>query len=197
MARPREFDESAALDAAVLCFWRSGYEATSVRSLADNMGLTGASMYNAFGDKRTLYRLALERYLDIGMRDRMQRFERSLRPYQALQDFFADVIERSLADKEHKGCFLVNSALEVAPHDQELGRVVSKVLREIQGFFRRCIEAGQAEGTIVSSQPAERLSEMLLGCLMGIRVLARARPERGLLEGVVQPALALLGRNAA
>jgi TetR/AcrR family transcriptional regulator, transcriptional repressor for nem operon len=40
--------------------------------------------------------------------------------------------------------------------------------------------------------PAEALAHHLLGVLMGVRVLARARPERASLEGVVLPALALL-----
>src|SRR5277367_1873350 len=55
MARPREFDEAAVLDAAIEKFWQRGYEATSVRDLADEMNIAGASLYNAFGDKRSLY----------------------------------------------------------------------------------------------------------------------------------------------
>jgi len=192
MARPREFDETTALDAAVLCFWRKGYEATSVRDLAESMGVTGASMYNAFGDKRTLYKLALNRYLDLGARERINRFEHSLPPYRALQTFFSEIIELSVRDKERKGCLLVNSALELAPHDPEFARVIRKVLQEIQGFFQRCVESGQADGTIATSHPAQTLSQTLLSVLLGLRVLARTRPERDLLEGVVQPVFALL-----
>jgi AcrR family transcriptional regulator len=67
MARPREFDETAALEAAIACFWSRGYEATSVRDLAENMGLSAPSLYNAYGDKHALFVKALERYLDHSM----------------------------------------------------------------------------------------------------------------------------------
>jgi TetR/AcrR family transcriptional regulator, transcriptional repressor for nem operon len=64
MARPREFNEAVVLAAAIYCFWTRGYEATSVRDLADNMGITGASLYTVFGDKRSLYRRALNTCID-------------------------------------------------------------------------------------------------------------------------------------
>src|SRR5277367_996379 len=128
MARPREFEEVAVLDAAVQCFWARGYEATSVRDLADKMGITGASLYNAFGDKRSLYRRALDHYVEQGLGDRVERFERQFPPRQALIAFFREVIELSLSDKQRRGCMLVNSALEVAPHDPEFRRVVVDVL---------------------------------------------------------------------
>jgi TetR/AcrR family transcriptional repressor of nem operon len=60
MARPREFDEATVLEAAMNCFWAQGFEQTSVRDLAERMGITGASLYNAFGDKRSLYRRAAD-----------------------------------------------------------------------------------------------------------------------------------------
>ena len=64
MARPREFDEGVVLDAAVLCFWNRGYEATSVKDLVERTGITAASLYNAFGDKRAIYERALDRYVE-------------------------------------------------------------------------------------------------------------------------------------
>ena len=64
MARPREFDEATALEAAMGCFWRHGYEATSMRELTASMGISGPSLYNAFGGKRAVFTAALARYFD-------------------------------------------------------------------------------------------------------------------------------------
>lgn len=192
MARPREFDETAVLDAAVQRFWLHGYEATSVRDLATSMGITGPSLYNAFGDKRSLFCRALDRYLDVSLRDRIVRFEHSLAPPEALRAFFGEIIQRSVGDKDRKGCLLVNSAVEIASHDREIGRLVAKALEQAQSFFRRCVEAGQKDGTISAAQSAESLAQLLLSVLLGIRVLARSRPERTLLEGLIRPVLALM-----
>ena len=191
MARPREFDEAAVLDAALHCFWSRGFEATSVRDLIACTGIAGASLYNAFGDKRALYRRALDRYVDRSVAQRIRR-SADLPPLVAIGAFFADILARSLADPDRKGCLLVNAALEVAPHDPDFQRVVAAVLIEIETFFRRCVTAGQEDGSITRAQPAADLARHLLGVLMGVRVLARVRPERALLEGVVNPALALL-----
>ena len=195
MARPREFDETAALDAAVQCFWKRGYEATSTRDLAAKMGITGASLYNAFGDKRSLYRRALDHYVDQSFRDRIGRFEGNFGPRDAIGAFFDEIVKRSLSDKQRKGCMLVNSALEVAPHDPEFHRVVNAVLEQVEAFFLRCVVAGQRDGTIANSQSAEDLARLLLSTLLGIRVLARTRPERALLEGLVRPIFALLDNS--
>jgi AcrR family transcriptional regulator len=98
MARPREFDEEEALDAAMSCFWRDGYEATSVRDLAARMGIAGASLYNAFGDKRALFRRALERYAERSTRERIQRLESTLPPKAAIRAFLGEMGDpRSIA----------------------------------------------------------------------------------------------------
>ena len=105
MPRPREFDETAALDAAVECFWRRGYEATSLRDLTASMGLTAPSLYNAFGDKQDLFARALQRYLDRTTRDRLHRLEESLAPKEAIHCFFAEIVEHSIKDRHRKAVF--------------------------------------------------------------------------------------------
>jgi TetR/AcrR family transcriptional repressor of nem operon len=190
--RPREFDEATALDAAIACFWQRGYEATSVRDLAESMGISGPSLYNSFGSKHELFVQALERYLDRGLRARVTRLQSTLSPKQAIRRFFEEIIDRSVNDRERRGCFLINSALEVAPHDPELGRVIADRLGEIESFFQRSIKAAQADGSVPRERNAKDTARLLLGVLLGLRVLARSKPERSLLEGVARPALALL-----
>jgi TetR/AcrR family transcriptional regulator, transcriptional repressor for nem operon len=192
MSRPREFDETVALEAAMQCFWRRGYEATSLRDLTASMGLTAPSLYNAFGDKRELFSRALERYLNHTTRDRLHRLEQSLAPKAALYRFFAEIIEHSIGDRQRKGCFLVNSALEVGPHDAECRTVIAEQFAAIETFFKRCILAAQADKTVSSDVDACDTARLLLGVLLGIRVLARTKPDRELLESVVRPGLALL-----
>lgn len=195
MGRPREFDEETVLDATVQCFWKRGYEGTSIRYLIDSTGLTGASLYNAFGDKRSLYGRALDHYVEGSIGDRIRRCE-AMEPRAAIEAFFREILARSLKDEECKGCMLVNAALEVVPEDPGFRAAVADVLHRIEGFFLSCIAKGRASGSITSSRPAEDLARHLLGVLMGVRVLARVRPEKSLLEGVVDTAVTLLDQDA-
>ena len=97
-----------------------------------------------------LFVQALERYLDHSTRARIERLEKSLPPKQAIRRFIEEIIERSVNDRERRGCFLINSALEVAPHDRELGALIADRLAEIEAFFRRSIK-----GTRVKSKPSQ------------------------------------------
>ncbi len=191
MARPREFDEAVALDAATQCFWAGGYAATSVRDLGDAMGMCQASVYNAFGGKRTLYAQCLERYLDTNMRSRIARVENTLPPRQAIETFLHEIVERSMETR--LGCLLANAALEVAPHDAGIAGVVAQRLDELEAFFRRCLIAGQRDGSITSDGDPTDGARLLLTTVMGLRVLARGYPQRAVLEGAVRQALRILG----
>jgi TetR/AcrR family transcriptional regulator, transcriptional repressor for nem operon len=192
MTRPRSFDEPAVLDAAINCFWHRGYAATSMRDLSGEMGLGSASLYNAFSDKRTLFVRALDRYLDQTMRERIARLERTVPPKRAVTIFIAEIVERSINDPGQRGCMLVNAAAEIAPLDRELGRHIAACLDELHSFFRRCIVRAQANGSVPADRDDAEIAALLLGVVMGIRVLARAKPDRKLLRRIAKPALAML-----
>jgi TetR/AcrR family transcriptional repressor of nem operon len=191
MARPREFDETAVLEAAMNCFWSQGFEQTSVRDLSERMGITGASLYNAFGDKRSLYRQAFLHYLEQTVHDRVARLEQ-LPPAVAIRTFFDEIVERSIDDEQRRGCMLVNAALELAPYDPEIRQLVIEEITFIEAFFRGRIEAGQRDGSIVATRPADEVAKLLVSVLLGIRVLARSLPRRDVLESAANGALASL-----
>ena len=97
------------LDAATEWFWKNGYEATSVRDLADPDGYKDPqSIYNAFGDKRALYRLVLDRYASVALRRCADAFEGNMPPVQGIEHFFNTIVEGVplLNDRLHKGCIL-------------------------------------------------------------------------------------------
>lgn len=193
MGRPREFDETDVLNAACDAFWSRGYEATSTRDLVKATGLTQPSLYNAFGDKRALFLRVLDHYLQQSLRERIARHEAAGTPGTAIAGFFAETVQRSLDDPGKRGCLMVNSVLEATPDDEELRDALAAEIVQIRDFFLRCVQAGQASGEIAQTVDAQEAAQHLLAVLLGLRVIARIRPERDWLVNAVAPALTLLG----
>jgi TetR/AcrR family transcriptional regulator, transcriptional repressor for nem operon len=197
VGRRRSFDEEKALEAAAGCFWSRGFKATSVRDLTGSMGIAGPSLYNAFGGKRGLFSAALDHYCSRCMREPIVQLEASAKGAAAIEAFFRDVIEKSLLDEDRKGCFLVNAALEMAPHDARLAEAISGYVAEIRSFFRRHIETAQGCGDVSPALDPELFASHLLSVLMGIQVLARCCPDRAFLEAAAGPALERLRISSA
>src|SRR6187551_3785824 len=61
--RPKDFDEEVVLDKAMELFWKQGYEATSLEQLLTAMGMGKGSMYHNFGNKRAVFKLALNKFI--------------------------------------------------------------------------------------------------------------------------------------
>ncbi len=191
MARPREFDEEAALDAATNCFWTRGYEAASTRDLAEQMGITGASLYNAYGDKRALYRQVLDRYAAQAL----ARCAASLEgddPLKAIEAVFDALAAQGIDDDQRRGCLVVNTGLETAPHDPEFRSLVTAVFDRLEGLFRLAVANGQVLGVISKAQSSEDFARLLLGAMLGIRVLARTNPDPALLRGISHTVVGVL-----
>ena len=190
MARPRDFDEGKVLDAAIERFWNFGYGATSVRDLGDAMGLGPTSLYNAFGDKHALFTRCLDRYLDNTLRARIGQAEATVSPRAAIEALVHGFVDECLVDP--RGCMLVNAALEVAPHDMQIHDFIAARLGELEEFLIARIAAGQRDGDIAATYPPENIARLLVTTLLGLRVLARSRPDPDLLRGAARQALALL-----
>lgn len=142
VGRPREFDEARVLAAAMEAFWRKGYEATSLAELTACTGLNKASLYRVFGDKHQLFMAALKNYSDIEFRETTAVVSADASPLTNLRA----VVRKVYADADSdKGCLMINSMVELAPHDP----AVKKML---QGFGEQRLHAIQ--GMIVQAQAA-------------------------------------------
>ncbi len=191
MARPRTFDQDAVLDAAIARFRAHGFAGSTMRDIEAATGLGPASLYNGFGSKQALYARCLNRYVDEGLRARITALSVAHEPRAAIERFFSDILARALEDRH--GCLLVNTALEVAPHDEAISASVAALLEELEAFFRGRIIAGKRDGSLDRSIRTRSVARLLLSTVMGIRVLARVRPDAVLLHSIASEALSHLG----
>jgi TetR/AcrR family transcriptional repressor of nem operon len=188
----KSFDTEDALGKAMAAFWAHGYEATSMQDLVECMGIGRGSLYAAFGDKRRLFLHALAHYDGRYRRRWGARLLASMSPRRAILAAFDEVVAATLGGSRD-GCMLINSALEMSPHDPEIAAVVSTALEEMEGFFRTAIQRGQEAGEISPTLDAAETARGLLALLAGLRVLSRARPEEALMRTVAGQAETLLG----
>lgn len=188
----KTFDTEDALGKAMAAFWARGYEATSMQDLVDCMGIGRGSLYAAFGGKRGLFLRALALYDDRYRRRWVEDISRDRSPRGAILATFDEVIGATLGGSRD-GCLLVNTGLEMSPHDPEIAAVVARALEEMEGFFRATVRCGQALGEIAVDIDADEAARGLLALLAGLRVLSRARPDETLMRTVTRQAEALLG----
>ncbi len=190
MGRPKEFDEQEALMKALRLFWVHGYKATSIQDLVDGMRIGRGSLYGTFGGKRSLFMRALRHY----DRDRADFFTdlSTSQPRQAVLTPFETVADRVLDEGSRDGCFLVNTALELSPHDPEVESVVADGFADTEGFFRTTIERGQAAEEISHAVDATSTAQTLHTLLLGMLVLVRSRPRSALLQSIVEQAGGLI-----
>lgn len=183
----KQFDKQAALDKALQAFWSRGYEATSMQDLVDCMGVNRGSLYATYGDKRALFIQALRAY-DHGRQQMLAGFEARFPPREAIRQVFL-AFTSDISESGNRGCFLTNTALELAAHDNEIRGLVAEAQADVEGFFARMIKKGKTDGSIVPGVKPGETARGLLASLLGVLVLTRSRPEPALLKSIVDEAM--------
>jgi len=131
VGRPREFDEDQVLAAAMEAFWHKGYEATSLADLTACTRLNKASLYRVFGDKHELFKSALKNYADMEFRETTAVVSEAASPLTNIRAVVRKISDDADSDK---GCLMINSLVELAPHDPEVKQM-------LQGFAEHRIHA--------------------------------------------------------
>ncbi|MFJ8353352.1 TetR/AcrR family transcriptional regulator [Bacillus paramycoides] len=192
MARLREFDEEKALDAAMQLFWEKGYAATSLSDLTAKMGIQKPSLYSAFGDKEGLFEAALRRYTNLhatSIRTKLQK-EQSVK--EAIRTFFENMVEEEYKKESNKGCFCINTMVELAPHNEKFEVLTREHQMYLSVIFQELIAKGIQSEELQSDVNAKALAQTLVTSLIGLTVLMKSRPERSVVDNSVSILLSLL-----
>lgn len=174
MARTKEFNEDQVLDKAIEIFWHKGYNGTSAQDLVTHLGLSRSSLYDTFGDKQKLFSQSLQRYQKQSQDQIMKLLEDSQNIKETLHDIFKQAVVESLEDRITKGCFMVNSSVELAMHNEEIAKIVKSNSRKMEEVFTNAVKKGQEAGTISKQHKPSVLARFIFNNYSGIRVLARA-----------------------
>jgi TetR/AcrR family transcriptional repressor of nem operon len=192
MARPKEFERDVVLDRAMQVFWSRGYEATSIRHLVARMGIQRGSLYDTFGDKRALFFAAIDHYDQVVTERLLATLEEGGSGKEAIRRFFRLKVELSLEPGRPRGCLVTNSAAELASRDRGTATRVGAVLAKIEAAFRRAVVRAQKAGEIDRTRNARALARFLTSSAQGLSVMAKASPDRAVLEDIVTVILAAL-----
>lgn len=193
MARTKEFDPDAALQSALELFWRRGYEATSMADLVEHLGIGRASIYATFGNKHELYLKALDRYAetrDPRLVGELSQPGPALPAVRALVRSFAT--EAASPEDRRHGCFITNSAAELAPHDPAVARRVEISWEHVETPLYAALIRAQAQGELPGDRDPRALARMLLVLMQGLRVVGKASQDPARVRDAAEQALALL-----
>ena len=194
MSRPREFDADVALERAMQAFWAKGYKATSLDDLCAATGLSRSSLYAAFGGKRALLHQSIERYGEQGVTRIAAALARPVPVREAIATFVSDLIDSIVAGPGRRGCFLGNSAAELASRDRATAARVQRNLKRVEATFRAALARGQANGELPATADLDSLARFLVAGIQGLRLVGKANPDRAVLEDIRAVMLRCLDR---
>lgn len=195
MPRKKEFDESEVLHRALQIFWHKGYEGTSIQDLVEQMGINRGSLYGTFSDKRALFLAVIQHYDQTVVSTVVAEFREARSARGVIEEYLRNAADRAVADREQRGDFLTNSAVEVAPHDPEAEKCLQASLYRIESAFFDALVQARALGEIQTRRDLRDLALFLTSTLQGIRVIARVNPDRRALQAIVDIALASLDND--
>ncbi|RMG74174.1 MAG: TetR family transcriptional regulator, partial [Bacteroidetes bacterium] len=180
------------LDQIMMLFWQRGYQATSIHDLLDHTGLSRASLYHAFGDKRELYVRSLHRYQEQMALD----LDDALMPSRPLREQVRALFRQRLAPQARMssppGCLLINASTEMSTRDTGISQLLTEMRQGWQVALSRAMARGQAQGELSYQYDPEALARALFLTYSGLMVQIRQQGELGDWEEVLDIALSVL-----
>jgi len=185
--RPRGFDEETVVGRALDQFWERGYAATSIRTLADEMGILPGSLHAAFGSKYALFLRSLRGFAEMSSSS-VQSLATSDTPLDAVRGLLESVLEAA-SEAPGRGCMLGNTAIELLPQDEAARMIVHSGLRSFERAVESGLRAAQRAGEVRKDVDCHSQARLLVTLVQGLHVTARAELTPKNLHDVIDVAL--------
>jgi TetR/AcrR family transcriptional regulator, transcriptional repressor for nem operon len=194
VARPRQFDPEEVLDRSMHAFWERGYRETSIDDLVELTGIRPGSLYNAFpGGKHGLFLEALDRYAKLVVPEKLGALERRDAGLSELRAYFDGLVSDLTTPEGRAGCLMVNSTVELAAEDSEVGELVRSHMARLERNAERALRNAKRRGEIPEHVDPRGKATQLMATGMGLMVVGKTNPGRKVLETIVNAAFADLG----
>jgi len=192
MGRKAEFNKEQVLEQAMNVFWLKGYSATSIQDLETATGLKRGSIYGAFGNKKELFLMALERYSQSFSRLKSDFEGLAVSPLSKVKKILYFSMERALADEEGYCCLAMKTLLDMAGRDQDISHQVNRIMEDLENVFYDLLLEAQEKGELNLGKDPRGLARFLTVFLNGLRVSAQTKPGRRFLEDCLTVAFEVL-----
>jgi TetR/AcrR family transcriptional repressor of nem operon len=192
MARTKEFDTDQVLGKAIHLFWCKGYNGASMQDVVDCLGLSRSSLYDTFGDKRQLYLEALKKYRREMAAALIQTITQSTDIKNTIREIFQATVKESLEDQQQKGCFMVNTTIEMAPHDPEFAQLVQANMQDVENAFSEAIKKSQSMGQISAAHEPTSLARFIFNTISGLRVAAKSGADKKVFDDIINVTMSVL-----
>lgn len=172
MARPIQFDQTKVIQSAMMLFFRHGYTATSMSTLLTTTGLKSGSLYASFGSKQGLFEAAIDYYALTTLEKLITQLNGSDDFVENIRDAISATIDGGLSCEPH-GCFLANSLIELAPHNEAIKLRVQGHLNNVEQAYSETLEKAKAAGQLAEDFDVEKKAKKIMISIWGICVFQR------------------------
>jgi AcrR family transcriptional regulator len=189
--RPRSFDIDRALDRVLQVFWRKGYEGTSLSDLTKAARVNRPSLYAAFGDKETLFRKALDRYL-TGPAAYTQEALKEPTARAVVERLLRGAADLNTAPRNPGGCLTVQGALACGDAGDSIRQELVACRAAGEAALRRRFQRAKSERDLPADTDPADLARYVAAIIYGMAVQAAGGASRDKLQQVIEMALRTL-----
>ncbi len=190
--RPKEYDDTSVIDAAMEVFWDTGYEASSTQVLCERTGLGRGSLYHAFGNKQKLYEHALRRYQELGLKAQIEILEGSGSTKERLRALLQWVVNGGLDPNGNRPCMALFSTMESGSKHPVIEEINQAYFSKLEASVCSAISAGQNNGELSSDRPAIEVARVFLTIYGGLNIFRHSMEDKAFLTDVLEGTIARL-----